>query len=113
MMPEPKRPPLKDWLKSMDACSRAMRWVGNRTLGEAWKQCPKSPRPLFLGDIIIPWEWLSWLADQCDWERGVFDYSAEYLDDDVFVDERRPRIPPLVTDAWDAYCYARWMADHA
>ena len=109
-MPEPKRPPLKDWLGEMGACRRALKWAGARNdLGKAWRETPrwKATCTNYGNDLGLAW--LDWLWAVC--RDGAENRSPyPYLS---IGDVKRRHLPALVTDAWDAYCYARWMADHA
>ena len=40
---------LREQLQSMDACSEAVEWVGERTLEQAWAECPRG-------------SWMAWLT---------------------------------------------------
>lgn len=39
----------RDWLKENDACDEARKWVGNRGVLKAWRECEE-------------WRWLEWFA---------------------------------------------------
>jgi len=92
-MPEPKRPPLKDWLGEMGACHV----VPGNDLAEQWRAARG-------GDGY----WL--IGKACD-TSATFEGGGKCRC--KAAREAKTSPPPLVTDAWDAYCYARWMADHA
>jgi hypothetical protein len=43
---------LYDELREMGACEEGLEWVGDRTLAEAWRDCPRS-------------DWMFWLIGAC------------------------------------------------
>ena len=124
------RPPLHDWLSELGACKESLEWIGDRNnLEAAWNAVPPKITMKLTAELITKetrkqWtmegeEWLDWLEEICCprndricpktcasldicGKSGEFPYSS-----------LRDGVPPHVMDAWDAYCWRRWMEKQA
>ena len=54
---------LKDKLESMHACSEAIKWVGNRGIKTAWRDCPRG-------------DWMLWIAGRLEIDHKLLVLAA-------------------------------------